>query len=344
MALSPEWTFRDRVENLGGGLEYTESKDSRETGFTENDASTERIYFVKAGPDLTTLAAFMDALVGYSRWEPQEDIPVAEVVGAPPVMRPVPPLLRRVLPDRHSIWRNWYCTKANVEGMGVAGKTANVHPVPEHALCRVRAFYQPVDYLVASDEAVTLRFGPGLIRSFSREYQRFCRFIPENNTEFLTLHGAMKFVTSGRALDAPPAKLHSTKLLTIEWLKVPAYGDNPFGNPVEITDLANRGRLNAFGFLGFNPGTVLYLGAKTKVVTPPLGNDTYYHNITFNFAIKDNGSVPGPPVEWIGHNWLWDVPNNRWDLVTHNGLAGGTRAYQENGRFEDLFRPFALPL
>lgn len=348
MALFPDWTYKDTVEALGGGLEYTESKDSKDSGFTEDSSSTERVYLVRAGNDNIVVTQFVDDLLGSAYWEPQPNR-VNPSFGDPgePEFIPVSPKLRRTLPDRHSIWRNWYCSKVRVEGLGVASKSANIHPVPAHTLYQVNAFYEPVTYFVASDAAVS---GP-LDRFTTQHYEfkRFCRFSYQDNTEFITLAGAFRFVTAPRnVLGSPPAKLHASKLFKIEWLKVPSWGDNPFVNPIEARDLAERGTLNLTDFLGYPEGTVLYLGSETKMVTPAVANpglfgrEVFYHNITFSFAVKFNGYTVGPPPRARGHNYLWDVGGNRWDLVTHNGLVTGNPIYLQTGAFESLFRPVPL--
>lgn len=322
MALSPEWTqVNSAGTTMGAGLVYVEDKESKASGFEEDAASTERVFIVRPGQNNAVLTKFVDDLLGYSAWDPG--------TGDPPIK------LKRVLPDRHPRWRNWYCTKARVEGFGVAGKSADAHPAAVHDRARVFAYYEPVKYFVASDDRVT------------HESQRFCRFTYQDNVEFLTLSGRMRFVTpippeaAGRILDHPPGKLHITRLLSVEWLKVPGYVGNPFRNPVEAYHLENVGKVNGSEWLGHPRGTVLYLGAEPRMVTPATAEDRWLWNIKFNFAIKFHGerTIGAPPPISVGHNFLWDIAANRWDLVTHDGTPTGYRIYLEEGEFGNLFLP-----
>lgn len=321
MALPPNWTFVDSVSELTNGLTYTEDKNSGKTmGIKEDESSYERCYIMRNGPNNIILQQFLDDVVGFSTWNPGGGAGITS--------------LNRILPDRDSIRRNFYAQNARTESLDRAGKSANVYPVPVHEYTRVFVWYAPADYVIASDAAIV--DGSGL----PREYKRFVRWHEDTKDEVITLSGHFRFRTSGRTLSHPPGKMHFTKLLKLEWLKVPHYHtDNPFKNPVEVNDLANRGKLNGSTFLGYRKGTMLYMGCQKKMVTPALANDSYYFNLTFNFAVKDNGTWTDQDLSThaIGHNWLFDVSTGEWDLMRHE--PSGNRIYLEDGDFNSLFIP-----
>ncbi len=214
----------------------------------------------------------------------------------------------------------FYAMNASVEGKGVLGKSALAGSV-DWTIAVITCEYRPVDFAVLDNSLISSSPGGELARFCTRKYAFAA--------DYLTLEGAMKYVTrpDHTALQVPPAKITGNITKTITWHEVPAKIANPF-TPQNIANITTcLGKVNTETFDGNLPGTVLFVGVDPQMVTPKLSTTQYTWEISLSFLVRDNGLCAATGEE-AGHQYRYDTPNQRWDLITSDGTLGGPRVYE----------------
>lgn len=291
------------VEQVRNSLTtYAELPDSQ--GFTVNgdDAFGQASYLVS----WFAASAFVDDLVGYSAINPDNSI-------------------HRELPHEHVYFFNFYATSAELRPLGVASIDAVGDYVGDVA--RVNVTYRPLAFRVLPDNKIA-----------GDETKRYVERMSMPVVEYLSLQGNMQFVsrTTNKAINSPQGKIISKREIRMRWVDVPAKNNDPFHLPNEAAVAALHGKVNEFPFDDYPAGTLLFKSVEPKLVKPKLQTGTYSWDITFVFDHMDNGVIAAFQ-ENAGHNFIYDVINGRWDLITHSGAnLNGNRIY-EQGNFQTLF-------
>lgn len=233
--------------------------------------------------------------------------------------------IQRVLPDQYQDYPKFYALSATVDACG--------KPRIESGLslwdkAKVNVTYRPVPYAVLEDNEINTE----LDRYVIREY--------DGNADYLTLVGQMKFVADKTILNATPGKVTPNTVIKYTWLKVPALASDPFIPPTFTAINDCVGSLNNTTFDGWAEGTLLFMKpGETRLICPRLATfDSYYWEISYYFQLRDNGVGPYF-LEPIGHNYVYNIAANNWDLVTHDGEYEGNRIYQ----YSDFYDLFKLP-
>lgn len=271
---------------------FKEQKESGKETYAHGNSSATRVFLCC----WNCRAAFVDDVLGYAYLDGSNT-------------------LHRVLPDPHPDLYNFWAGDATIEGIGTVG--VGVNGAIAFPTAKVTVNYRPFPYRFLAD-AFT---GSEINRYVSRQYAF--------NADYLTVNGTMKFVTPvpPTVLTAPPGRITGTMELTLTWHEVPGKATNPFEPPNIENVIDCYGRVNDSDFDGYDAGTVLFMGIDPQMSTPRLAGDNFYWTIAMKFLIRDNGAGIGG--ETAGHQYLYDVANARWDLVTSDGLTGGPRIYQE---------------
>ncbi|WP_020469322.1 hypothetical protein [Zavarzinella formosa] len=299
------WTYVPvgvSTEDLGA-YQYLEGKETGRESYSSGGSQCTRVFLVA----WDQRGRFIDDLLGYSYIDGSGRI-------------------CRVLPDSHPEISNQYATDCSVEGIGQLGIARTGTAFGSWTTAVITANYKPRPYAIDSDSDVSYYSVVG-------DHPELHRYLTRNSTfsvEMLTVQGAMKFVTSQRAIPNPPGKAIGTIGLQYVWNEVPAISFNPFVIPNLSAIKACFGKVNNTVFDGgggnYPPGTVLFLGVDPQQIMPRLNGDNYYWTITFSFLYRDNGFVESLG-ENAGHNYLFE-PTTGWDLVTTDGTSGANRIYQ----------------
>lgn len=320
MALE-EWNYNPEgfdVQNLGDD-DYTELRSSGKEQYTEDGSTANRVFEL----NWDVRAAFIDDCLGYSYLSGTTII--------------------RVLPDEHPEIANFFALDASVEGKGVLGQSDNGSISWTHAVVTVN--YRPREYLVSANED----FG-------GNEQNRYTSRASEFAGELLTTQTGMKFVTAPqRLLTSSPGRLTATQELTYTWYDVPALAALPFIVPNSDARDACIGKLNSEIFdqpgVAYPVGTILFLGQTQKFKTPKLGesvggdgNGSYRWDISMKFLYRNNGvwagtTGAGPTDDdyIMGHNFVFDAAAGKYDLITHDGTAGGKHLYPDSADLNTLW-------
>ncbi len=300
--------------------EYTEYKDSGKESYSPGQATANRSFLV--GWDFRP--QFLDDLLGWSYLDSNNAV-------------------KRILPDEHPEIDNFFAEDATLEGIGVLGASDN--NTISWTTAKVNTNYKPRDYAVKADYLV------------SSELDRYTTKTYAFSADYLTINGQMKFNTpagKGQVLQSPPGRITTAMELSYVWHQVPAKNTNPFIIPNLNAINACIGCLNCKPFDpnggNYSEGTVLFVGVDPKMVTGkkngstatnPVGN--YFWEITFKFLYRNNGagavgsSCGGSPAtgcleigqmpEYAGHNYIYNIQQGIWDLVTSDGTFCGQRIY-----------------
>lgn len=285
---------------------YAESQDGGNEDYSTENGSASRVFLTNwADRDI-----FIDNLLGYS-----------SAVGAN---------LARVLPDRHPDFNTLWAMDASSKGIGYCNKDS--HGSIGFRLAKITASYQPVDYVISNAG------GGELSRYCSRQYSF--------SSQYISLQGYMQWVTrsGNKTLNVPPGKVIGAVEKTISWHQVP--GDADAQVPLEQTITALAGSVNSTTFDGHYAGAVLFLGCDPHMIKPRLtassGMSGYYlWELQYKFLVVRDDPSDFPPVVGdtsavAGHNYCYDVMNDRWDLVTATGLVAGPKIYAY-ANLNDLF-------
>lgn len=223
------------------------------------------------------------------------------------------PGVARILADEHPELGHFFAVNAKVKPKG----QSSVDGVKSNwTIAQVMAEYKPVDYAVLRDNEVSSEMD----RYTSRRYGM--------TADYLTLNSAMKFVTSGRVLSAAPGIVVPSEEIKYIWRQVPADVAEPFLIPTRTQIATCQGKTNSSVFDGYAAGTLLFSHVEASMTMPRLEDGFYYWEIIYTMIHRDNGAGIGG--ERAGVNYIFDTSNNRWDLATHDGTAGGVRIYQNS--------------
>ncbi len=304
MSLS-EWTLiaawddtESTIEDLWD-FEYLESQKSGTGGTSLGASNAQRIFYVR----WDRLPAFLDDCLGWSKYNVSFDG------------------INRVLPDEHPAYKNFWATDASWEGLGVGiqGTDSDIKDLTQFIqfpLAKVTVNYKPVDYPIEEDDFI------------ESELDRYVTKKPTFGMEFMKVDtggATFRWVTrSGHDLvNNPPALPVATMNLEYTWHEVPAEPDNPFVVPQLVQIQECYCHVNSIDFDGYKEGTVLFLGCEAKLEPPRLSvSGSYFWELTFKFAVRDNGPWVGNSSDRSGWNYLWDGQYNRWDQVTSGPNAG----------------------
>lgn len=300
------WTYAPAVApDALGDLQYHELKDTGRESISLGNSDVVRVFLVK----WTRRAAFLDDLLG---WAQQDVIPDG--------------LVLRVLPDPHPNFDLFYASSATVEGMGILGNSGGA---ATFTVAKITCSYKPVTYSILADSLTN-----------TNELYRYVTRSFTYASEMMTTYGRMQFVSRANQqfLEYKPTRVIGTIEATYIWHQVPALGSDVWTCPNINTILEATGKVNSQLFdnypagTGYAAGTVLFLGAEPRMVTPALGQDWHYWEIAMKFLIRDNGpAIAGDPYDGrAGHNYIFDSAQNpgRWDLITNNGSQTGQRLYE----------------
>jgi hypothetical protein len=284
--------------------QYMELRESGKESYSPGNSTANRCFMV-AWDDR---AFFLDDLLGYSYLQGTT--------------------IHRVLPDVHPEIDNFYATDAQVDGMGVLGKADNNSISWTNA--KVTTNYKPAVYSVLPDSKIS----PYSQSPQAGTYTELDRYTSRQygfSADYLTINGAMKFVTAPNVvLSNPPGRITQAMQLNYTWHQVPAKDSYPF-QPPNIKAIQNcLGKVNSVVFDinggNFPAGTVLFIGVDPKMMTPLLTNDVFYWEITYNFLVRNNGA--GLNGETAGHQYIYRIDLGKYDLITNDGTFGGQRIYQ----------------
>jgi hypothetical protein len=335
MALD-NWSEADPDNGIpkpGEGNTYWVGTDLSETYSTDSSAA-EVVYFV----DWSVRAQFIEDLLGYAQLSNYGNI-------------------SRVLPEQHPELENFFATDiSKVQSWGVDSDDTGFVNIP---LAKITASFRPLSYALVADQDL-----PETDSNIPDETQRYCTFAYEPHSELLQVGlGGFKFCTqinnANPVLQQPPSILTGSIGLKIIWHQVPTKYDpqdttRQFCPPTQFVGLQLAGTVNEYTFLGYSPGTVLYLGMQPRLVMPRFGDPAFAHDyhfeIEYSFLIRDNGESqvqgdtdPEGNQSQCGHNYLWQpkLSPARYDLVTSGPNAGdpdGDRMYQ----YADLYQLFQI--
>lgn len=236
------------------------------------------------------------------------------------------------LPEPHPDWDNFYAASASIERMGVPDQKDS-GTVWKKA--KVTVVFKPLDYNVIGDGIV------------ADEFSRFVTKEAEGQADFQTSSATQfRFVTdpNHRLLQFTPGMIVPAARFTYTWRQIPvALRTDGYPNltviPNYFTVQGLVGKVNSVAFDGFPPGTLLFSNWKQKLVLPQVANQgSYYWDIQYQFGARDYGTSSVEGGYNIGWNYVWDVTNARWDLVTDNGTSGGKKLYG----YADLSPLFAI--
>lgn len=318
------WFYNNDDEDFG----YHELVETKGKGAVSNDASSLERSFKVAW---NNVPRFLDDLLGYACKS------ISAFTG-----------LSRVLPDQHCIYPNFWAMEATVEGIGqpsytfydrATGEPYITNSSSSSATCqdccdtlsypfaKITATYKPVDYAILPDTSVT------------SETERYCTFTYGYSSEFMTLQQGMFFETTGQVMQGGAGKVQFVTTLNLVWHIVPASTGSPFVPPTEAAVTALAGKINAAPFLGYEAGTVLFLGAEPKLRLPKLSanlcpDTTLYWDVGYSFAIKNNS--PTSDFEAGGWNYFYEISLGVYDPVWSKKGGTGNQIY-ETGDFTQLF-------
>jgi hypothetical protein len=240
--------------------------------------------------------------------------------------------LHRSLPGEHPELPGFWCTAADtIQTLRPTSAEAD----PDFHVydgIHYNLTYQPLPYDVLSDD---------IVEDLDGELSRFVERKINHTGENLTVGtGSFTWVTApNEPLFAPPTKIFPVVEMEYIWRRVPRVPwvniENCIGkvNSLTFDTQATKWGVPEGGFLA---QTVLFMGARAELLnhessifgsaSHPAQWDIYY-----KFLYRSNADN--------GWNYLWRPTANAFQLVTHNGLAGGNRIY-ETENFSTLFRLF----
>lgn len=283
-------SFAFDEDNAIGETNYLEVWESGKGNCAPDKSSLERVFMV----DWDQLDAFLDAVLGWSAYDPQ-------------------PTISRTLPDQHPQIATCYAMSASWEPPKNKIDTDHIFIDPPYA--KVRVNYEPVDYAVLADGDIT------------HEWDRYITQVPTYHPEFITTAGGVQFVTNPthKLAEQPPVGTYTTGL-TLVWHQVPALGDNPFVCPNGTTMAELQGSINNATFFNYPATTVQFVGFEPHMTLPRRGATSYYWEIRLQFQIKYNGT--GLDGNTAGWNHFYDISVPGWDQVvsTKSGAPLYTQA------------------
>lgn len=307
------WTYNtegvteeeDWTEELGDKT-YAELVPTGHATFGAGVGGAQRVFLV----DFDQTGKFLDDLLGWGQWNGFK--------------------IKRVLPDLHPLYRNFYAAKADCRPYGVmsTNETLYAEPIYSAPFMRIEVEYSPVDYDVLDDEET------------GTEQDRFVSYQYGYQVQLLTLTGGMKF-ESGAPINQQPAIRSQVQQFQMIWHQVPSTLAEPFKVPTEAKILDLQGKINSAPFQGYDPGTVMFLGCDPKINRPALGDEfgfgsLYTWDLVYSFQVKDEGPSTLYVGDEIGWQYVFDVKNNRWDRL--RSIIGGNLPY-ETGNLNNLFVP-----
>lgn len=305
------------ADNLGP-MDYLEYRDTGKEQYSPGASTANRTFITR----WTARARFLDDLLGYSFTDSAKNI-------------------YRILPAEHPEIENFFAEDATVEGFGKLGST--FADTVDWTCSKINCNYKPRDYFIKDDKAIV------------SEQERYTSRQFVYSSDYLTLQGNMILVSNCKVLASPPGRLTPAVEAVYTWHEVPADPVKPFIIPNLTAVTACLGKINSvtFDVFGLNapPGTVLFVGLDSKMQTPKLSGETatnpvgnYFWELMFKFLYRNNGQVTvrstcgdhrrglvtgnsGPITEFAGHNYVFNLDLNRYDLVTNTGFVDGTRIY-----------------
>lgn len=289
---APSGSFTDVIPI--GDYTYRESVDSY-TGTLGDNPQAVRKFFV----DWDMKSLFIDDLLGWS---------VQSGSG-----------LQRVLPDEHPDYSYFFATDCSVKPLGVpntSGTRSSKWDVAE-----ITVTYKPLPYAVRADKDITTE----LDRFVSRETQGSAEYLTANNT-------GVKWVKDQQSLQFSPGIAQPNLVQVMTWHSVPARIDpadynSEFKIPNESLVLPLMGCTNDATFDGRAPGTVLLENIGSRMVMPKLDNGYYMWDIIYSFRIRDYGPSLDEPGQRAGVNYIYDLRDSTYSLITTDGTLTGGRIY-----------------
>ena len=226
------------------------------------------------------------------------------------------------LPEPHDTFANFYASSATFEK---AGQPTKKDGPTTWNKAKVSVVFRPPMWNVIKD---------GVVPS---EIYRFIEKKATGQADFQTSSAtSFKFVTdpNHRLLQFSPGRMVPAARFSYTWKQIPVALRSD-GKP-NLTVVPNFftlqslvGSVNSVAFDGFPPGTLLFANWSQKLVLPQLSSDGFYYwDITYEFGNRDYGTSTLESGYNIGWNYVLDVLNDRWDLVTDTGTVGGRKQYQ----------------
>lgn len=237
----------------------------------------------------------------------------------------------RRLPMAHPDLDGFWCTA--VDTIQVLAPNAGIADPSFHSFSRIQyaLHFQSLPYDLKEDPAL---YAEGELCRF---VERKFNFTGENLT---VGHANFKWVTAPvDPIHTPPSKIFPVVELEYVWRKVPAIPfiniNNCLGKVNSATfDVGTYARKWGVPNGGWAAQTVLFVGARAEMVSnetsvfgetrAPTSFDIYY-----KFLYRYNGGN--------GWNYFWRPTAQAFQLITHDGAAGGNRVY-ETASLSTLFQ------
>lgn len=227
----------------------------------------------------------------------------------------------RRIPNQHPDFDGFWCTAA--DSIQPLTPDAQGATPSFHSFTRIHyvLHYQPVPYDVDENPAL---YGEGELCRF---VERKINFTGENLT---VGHANFKFTSDSQVIHTPPSKIFPVVELEYTWRNVPGI---PFTNINSCLGKVNSATFDTGPYAqkwgvpvgGWLAQTVLFVGARTEMISNErtvLGAEVApaMFNIHYKFLYRYNGGN--------GWNYFWRPSTQAFELITHNGAAGGNRVYE----------------
>jgi hypothetical protein len=189
--------------------------------------------------------------------------------------------------------------------------TSAPFPIPTYTNWRVKVLFEHLPFNLDAD------FQPG--GTNVDETRRYVQTLPSSTqVDHLTLPGGIlnfkQHVHTSTPPDGTPIPYNVgmpliTSVISRKWIRLPfeAWGvgselyDRVYGVEESAQD-PYLGTINQNTFLGYEDGTLLFMGVEEEIVLDPNGNQAW--NLTFRWMLKPQG-----------HNWFW------WQALPGSGLT-----------------------
>lgn len=288
------------------GQDYWILEEGSYSGQGGGNAAITLAYRVKY-EDWTTL---YDAIRGYAWWDGS--------------------ILRREIAEEHPTRKGWRCN-GNIAYEQIKTEFSG-DEVPRPKFMRLVATFQPLPYAFLTDSEA------------SYEWERYTSRDVEYSADLISSgQGFFKFVDSNIPLATAPTKNETVQILTYTWHQVPVWdgsydGDTDTNTAINNANLRlpnhrniingfNKLNANVFDIYGYEPHTLLFLGAEKKLLDPSMSEDlfTFYYDIIFRFAYRNAGCPVFcyPSQTAMGWDWTFNWLKDTYDMFTADGTRYG---------------------
>lgn len=268
--------------------------------------------------------------------------------------------LYRDIPEQHPEYLSQFAVHADVvpEGFDEERRAAGQSMVDANGIitaniARIVTTYRSLPFTVIKDEEYT-----------PPEYTRYTYIENDFGVETINATGKMSFYSGNHnGLDHPPPIFVNVQSRMVTWFDIPADPNDEFVPANWYYIKQSVGKINSAPFMNEPTGTVLCLAPKFIPKKPNAANGNKLFDVVMPFQIKNNGYginyyLPSSPRvigvdaqrpafedDYAGFNYFYNQylgTNNRFDLMSHDGTAGGRRVYF-SADHNNLFKLQASP-